>query len=65
MSKVFRPWKTDEAWLLPRSVADFVPAASSVPKRFDDFNRIFAVDFGAVFLEKSYLVLRIPMMPAT
>ena len=26
MSKVFRPWKTDEVWLLPPSVADFVPA---------------------------------------
>ena len=26
MSKVFRPWKTDEIWLLPPSVADFVPA---------------------------------------
>lgn len=25
MSKVFRPWKTDEVWLLPPSVADFVP----------------------------------------
>jgi hypothetical protein len=24
MSKVFRPWKTDEIWLLPPSVADFV-----------------------------------------
>jgi len=26
MSKVFRPWKIDEVWLLPPSVADFVPA---------------------------------------
>jgi len=26
MSKVFRPWKTDEVWLLPPSVVDFVPA---------------------------------------
>ena len=26
MNKVFRPWKTDEIWLLPPSVADFVPA---------------------------------------
>lgn len=26
MSKVFRPWKTDEIWLLAPSVADFVPA---------------------------------------
>src|SRR3978361_43186 len=26
MSKVFRPWKTDEVWLLPPSVAAFVPA---------------------------------------
>ncbi len=26
MSKVFRPWKTDEFWLLPPSVADFVPS---------------------------------------
>ena len=26
MSKVFRPWKTDEVWLLPPSVCDFVPA---------------------------------------
>src|SRR6185312_6061985 len=26
MSKVFRPWKTDEVWLLPPSVAEFVPA---------------------------------------
>jgi hypothetical protein len=26
MSKVFRPWKTEEVWLLPPSVADFVPA---------------------------------------
>ncbi len=26
MSKVFRSWKTDEVWLLPPSVADFVPA---------------------------------------
>ncbi|MBF6571806.1 MAG: IS1182 family transposase [Candidatus Binataceae bacterium] len=26
MSKVFRPWKTDEVWLLPPSVSDFVPA---------------------------------------
>ena len=26
MSKVFRPWKTDEIWLLPPLVADFVPA---------------------------------------
>jgi transposase len=26
MSKVFRPWKTDAVWLLPPSVADFVPA---------------------------------------
>ena len=26
MSKVFRPWRTDEVWLLPPSVADFVPA---------------------------------------
>jgi transposase len=26
MSKVFRPWKSDEVWLLPPSVADFVPA---------------------------------------
>ena len=26
MSKVFRPLKTDEVWLLPPSVADFVPA---------------------------------------
>ena len=26
MSKVFCPWKTDEVWLLPPSVADFVPA---------------------------------------
>lgn len=26
MTKVFRPWKTDEVWLLPPSVADFVPA---------------------------------------
>ena len=26
MRKVFRPWKTDEVWLLPPSVADFVPA---------------------------------------
>ena len=26
MNKVFRPWKTDEVWLLPPSVADFVPA---------------------------------------
>ena len=26
MSKVFRPWKIDEVWLLPSSVADFVPA---------------------------------------
>lgn len=26
MSKVFRPWKTNEVWLLPPSVADFVPA---------------------------------------
>jgi len=26
MSKVFRPWKTDEVWLLPPSVADFVLA---------------------------------------
>ena len=26
MSKVFRLWKTDEVWLLPPSVADFVPA---------------------------------------
>ena len=26
MSKVFRAWKTDEIWLLPPSVADFVPA---------------------------------------
>jgi transposase len=26
MSKVFRRWKTDEVWLLPPSVADFVPA---------------------------------------
>jgi transposase len=26
MSKMFRPWKTDEVWLLPPSVADFVPA---------------------------------------
>jgi transposase len=25
MSKVFRPWKTNEVWLLPPSVADFVP----------------------------------------
>jgi transposase len=29
MSKVFRPWKTDEVWLLPPSVADFVPAGHS------------------------------------
>jgi transposase len=26
MNKVFRPWLTDEVWLLPPSVADFVPA---------------------------------------
>jgi hypothetical protein len=26
MSKVFPPWKTDENWLLPPSVSDFVPA---------------------------------------
>ena len=26
MNKVFRPWRTDEVWLLPPSVADFVPA---------------------------------------
>jgi len=26
MSKVFRPWKIDEVWLLPPSVSDFVPA---------------------------------------
>jgi len=26
MSKVFRPSKTDKVWLLPPSVADFVPA---------------------------------------
>jgi transposase len=26
MSKVFRPWTTDKVWLLPPSVADFVPA---------------------------------------
>jgi transposase len=26
MSKVFRPWKIDEVWLLPPSVAEFVPA---------------------------------------
>jgi len=26
MSKVFRPWKTEEIWLLPPSVSDFVPA---------------------------------------
>ncbi len=26
MSKVFRPWKTDEAWLLPPSILEFVPA---------------------------------------
>ena len=26
MRKVFRPWKTDEVWLLPPSVADFVSA---------------------------------------
>ena len=26
MSKVFRAWKTNEIWLLPPSVADFVPA---------------------------------------
>ena len=26
MSKVFRPWTPDEAWLLPPSVLDFVPA---------------------------------------
>ena len=25
MSKVFRPWKIDENWLLPPSVSDFVP----------------------------------------
>jgi hypothetical protein len=25
MSKSFRPWKVDEAWLLPASVHDFVP----------------------------------------
>lgn len=25
MSKVFHPWKIDEVWLLPPSVADFVP----------------------------------------
>ncbi len=23
---MLRPWKTDEVWLLPPSVADFVPA---------------------------------------
>ena len=26
MSKVFRPWRIDEVWLLPPSVADFVPS---------------------------------------
>ena len=26
MSKVFRAWKINEIWLLPPSVADFVPA---------------------------------------
>ena len=26
MSKVFRPWKIEEVWLLPPSVAEFVPA---------------------------------------
>lgn len=26
MSKTFRPWKTEEIWLLPPSVSDFVPA---------------------------------------
>lgn len=26
MSKSFRPWKVDEAWLLPASIHDFVPA---------------------------------------
>ena len=26
MSKVFRPWRIDEIWLLPPSVADFVPS---------------------------------------
>src|ERR1700760_4966270 len=25
MSKVFRPWKIDDVWLLPPSVSDFVP----------------------------------------
>lgn len=27
MTKSFRPWRVDEAWLLPPSVQDFVPAA--------------------------------------
>ena len=26
MSKTFRPWKVDQAWLLPPSIDDFVPA---------------------------------------
>ncbi len=26
MSKTFRPWDVDQAWLLPPSVHDFVPA---------------------------------------
>ena len=26
MSQVFYPWTTDKVWLLPPSVADFVPA---------------------------------------
>jgi transposase len=26
MSKIFRPWAVDDAWLLPPSVHDFVPA---------------------------------------
>jgi hypothetical protein len=26
MSKTFRPWAVDDAWLLPPSVHDFVPA---------------------------------------
>src|SRR5918996_1112510 len=26
MSKTFRPWDVDQAWLLPPSVDDFVPA---------------------------------------
>jgi hypothetical protein len=28
MGEVFRRWKTDEVWLLPPSVADFVPVGN-------------------------------------